>query len=157
MATKNMNPNSLANLKPPFQVGHAPLPGAGRPRKRPITEEYDDLVREPVPVEIARAMKLKPGTTWGRAMAIARAREALQAGGTPAAKEMREAIEGKATQRIELSRSEERASEFVVVYATAIPGERIVEKAVERIIEERIIETVATISQVAEDDEEKSD
>jgi hypothetical protein len=72
----------------------------------------------------AEGIKLKAGATNADMVALSMGRQALR-GNVTAAKELREAVEGKATQRIELSRSEDRAVEFVVLYATPIPGEKI--------------------------------
>lgn len=111
--------------KPPLEARFKPgnPGGPGAPRKRPITEEYDEVVRELLPEKERRALGLPPGTTWGRAIALSRARHALLKTGVADAKEMREAIEGKSTQRIELTaHREDRTPEFVVVYATPIPG-----------------------------------
>jgi hypothetical protein len=120
-------PEKVGYGKPPvstrFQPGHAPFPGAGRPRKRPMTEEYDELLRETLPEKERKALQLPAGTTWARAMALARAREALTRGGTLAAKEITDRIEGKATQRIE-AMVHTHGNEFVVSYLTPIPQDK---------------------------------
>ena len=60
-------------------------------------------------------MKLPHGATWGDAIALAAAREAVQKGGTLARKDMREAMEGKAPQRLEIHGPEERIKQEIVV------------------------------------------
>jgi hypothetical protein len=149
-------PTKNPNLRP-WKPGQSGNP-AGRPRKRPISQAYDDLVQTPVPVAVARAMKIKPGSLWCEAIAIAAAREAISRGGTLSRKEIREAIEGKATQRIEL-RSDVRAAEFVVVYAPAfapVPNDikSLPEQPAERIIE---VESVKNDNSESEDKRESED
>jgi hypothetical protein len=124
-----MNPNGTpANLKP-FQVGNPG--GPGRPRKRPISEAYDDLLRTQLPETERKALGLKPGVTWAEAIALSRARHALTRAGVESARELREAVEGRATQRVELSGGLENTMEFVVVYANAIPGAKQIEPAID--------------------------
>ena len=98
-------------------------------------------------------------------MAIARVREAMQPGGTPAAKEIREAIEGKAMQRIELSRTEGQAPEFIVMYESGIPGEHLeIELMAKRSAEAKKIvqaqtasEEIAIALKTVLDDEDKDE
>jgi hypothetical protein len=112
----------LANLRPPWKPGER-VPGAGRPRKRPISEAYDDLVRSIAPANVRTAMGLGKDATWADCIALGQARKAVR-GDAVAAKEVREGIEGKATQRFEFAAgdADSRLAEFVVVYATAVPG-----------------------------------
>jgi hypothetical protein len=114
------NVPSDAFLAQQFKPGVSGNPN-GRPRKRPISEAYDDLLREPLPEEERRALKLAKGTTWAEAIALSRARHALMRSGVESAREMREAVEGKATQRFELSGEMNRDAELIVVYASAVP------------------------------------
>jgi hypothetical protein len=130
MANPNGNPQ---NLRPPWQPGER-VPGAGRPRKRPLSEAYDSLLRQPLPEAERKALGLPKGTTWAEAIAAARARHALRSSGVESAREMREAVEGKATQRFELMPGEDRTPEFVVVYASPIPG---LEKVIDVVPEEK--------------------
>jgi hypothetical protein len=53
-------------------------------------------------------------------IAFSQGRKAIR-GDTNAAREMREATEGRATQRFELSRTDNRPSCFVVEYAQPLP------------------------------------
>jgi hypothetical protein len=88
------NPRSLANLlKGQWQPGQTGNPG-GRPKKKPITDRYLRIVETELPDDIRRALDLPRGATFGDAIALARARQAIR-GETAAAKEMREAIEGR--------------------------------------------------------------
>jgi hypothetical protein len=122
-----MHPNSLANLKPPFGPDNPPPKSPGAPRKRPLTEAYDDWLREPVsPAHLLKlreeGIRVRPGMTNADMVALAQGNQAIR-GNTAAAKEMGDRVEGKAMQRIELTGlPENRQPEFVVVYATAVPG-----------------------------------
>ena len=89
-----------ANLKP-FKPGQSGNPG-GRPKKRPISERYEALAEELLPDDLRLMMKLGKGATWGDALAISQYRGALK-GKSDAAREIREGIEGRATQRLELT------------------------------------------------------
>ena len=139
-----MNPASLENLKP-FEKGNPG--GPGRPRKRPVSEAYDDHVRELLPTEVRVAMKLKPGATWADAIAVGLARKAV-AGDVGAAKEIREAVEGKATQRIELVSPEDRGFEVRVEYAA--PPKMVAKEVVENNVVEAVIEAVAQLEEDVE-------
>jgi hypothetical protein len=77
-----------------FQPGHARL--GGRPRKKVISSEYEQLMGEELPEKERKALGHPKGTTWGRAIAVSRGRAALTLRGTLDAKEIREACEGKA-------------------------------------------------------------
>jgi hypothetical protein len=95
--------NSLKNLKKnpkPFQKGKSGNPG-GRP-KRPITQAYLAFARARCPKKVREALGLGPKATWSEAIAYGQFFNAAK-GKHSNAQEIREAIEGKATQRIELS------------------------------------------------------
>lgn len=109
------NPNPDTSHLVPYQPGQSGNPG-GRPKKRILSESYDELLREPLPEHERKALGLPPGTTWARAISLARGRHALTRAGVLSAKEMREATEGKASQRIELSSPEDRGFEVVVTF-----------------------------------------
>jgi hypothetical protein len=109
MKGHKVNPKSLANLRPPWRKGETPNPH-GINRKRPITDEYFARACEPVPEKLrkrfnrrAKMELLEPGVTWAQAVALRMCYEALMEGSTRAAREMREAIEGKAPQRLEIT------------------------------------------------------
>jgi hypothetical protein len=112
----------LANLRPPWKPGER-VPGAGRPRKRPISEAYDDLVRSVAPGPVRAALGLGKDATWADCIALGQARRAVK-GDSACAKEVREGVEGKSTQRIELGApgKGEGVYEFVVTYENAVPG-----------------------------------
>ena len=149
----------LKNLRPPWKPGESGNPN-GRPRKRPLSEAYDDWLRQPVsPDQVLKLREqgvlLPEETTNADMVALAQGREAMT-GNTIAAKEMREAVEGKATQRFELSRTNDRAPEFLVVYANAVPSlpaaepeRQAVEAAAERVLEQEVVAAV-----IANQDEE---
>src|SRR5690349_2195648 len=103
---------SLRNLIH-YKPGQSGNP-AGRPRKRPLSEAYDNLLRELLPEQERKALKLPVGTTWAEAIASSRARHALTRAGVESARELREAVEGRATQRVELSPTSDNGVEFVV-------------------------------------------
>jgi hypothetical protein len=109
-------------LKEPWKPGESGNPN-GRPRKRPMSEAYDDYLREPVPPAQLAAMKakgvpVKAGMTNADIIALAMGKAAVE-GNTLAAKEMREAVEGKSTQRIELTSPTDHG--FVVRMQYAAP------------------------------------
>lgn len=106
-------PESLANLKPakPGEVRNA----LGINRKKPITDRYYERAEDALPDKIRRQFNeklgieaLKEGATWADANALRRFMDTLMEGGERSAKEIREAIEGKAPQRIELSGPERK-------------------------------------------------
>jgi hypothetical protein len=84
-----------------FKPGQSGNPG-GRPKKRPITERYALVADLPLPDAIRRQLKLEPGATWGDAAALGTFRSAVK-GNWGASREIREALEGKSTQRVELT------------------------------------------------------
>jgi hypothetical protein len=111
------NPNPIIQTATQFKPGHPG--GPGRPRKRPLSEAYDQLLREPLPKEVQIAMKLPANSTWADGIAAARARQALSTRGGGAvfsAREMREATEGKATQRIEVMSPQDQGFRVEVVF-----------------------------------------
>jgi uncharacterized protein DUF5681 len=77
-------------------------PGPGRPRKLPITDRYRKAVEEPLPDVIRLRLKLKKGATVGDAIARAMAWQAIR-GDVPAVREITDRLEGRATERIELT------------------------------------------------------
>jgi len=73
----------------------------GRPKKRAISERYAFVAEVPLPEVVRKKFKMPIGATFGDAGAIGTFL-AMMEGKHGAAKEIREAIEGKATQRIEV-------------------------------------------------------
>jgi len=90
-----------ANLKP-WGPNNPPPRSPGRPKSRPLSSAYDDVLRSPLPERERIALKLAKGTTWAQAIALARARAALTRTGTLDAKEIGDRVEGRPMQRIEL-------------------------------------------------------
>jgi hypothetical protein len=132
------HPNAVPHLFKPGNPG-----GPGRPRKRPQSEAYDSVLQMELPMEVCRAMKLEKGSTWADAIAIAIARKAIT-GDVAAAKEMREAVEGKATQRIELTSPEDKGFELHVTYEAGVPEREM----------GKVIEAVSAVAQLEDEDEE---
>ncbi len=91
---------SLANIKP-WKKGESGNP-SGRPKRRPITEAYMLLSKRKLPKKIREALGLSSAATWADGVAYGQMLNAAK-GKHGNAQEIREAIEGKATQRIELS------------------------------------------------------
>jgi hypothetical protein len=117
MSNPNGNPSSL---NPPWGPDNPPPISPGRPRKRPLSEAYDEWLRQPVSADQVvkmreKGMRVPEGATNADMVAIGQGRKAMT-GDTAAAKEIADRVEGKPTQRIELSRMEDRTPEFVVVY-----------------------------------------
>lgn len=115
------NPNSRRNLKP-IQPGEIRNP-RGVNRKRPVTESYWELSAEPVPLAIMKkfnkgcgAKLLRPGDTWARAVAMRVAYDAAIEGLVAAARELREAIEGKSPQRLEIKQPPRTEVTFRIVH-----------------------------------------
>jgi hypothetical protein len=73
----------------------------GRPKKRAISERYAFVAEVPLPEAVRKKFKMPVGSTFGDAGAVGTFL-AMMEGKYGAAKEIREAIEGKATQRIEV-------------------------------------------------------
>lgn len=145
---------NLQNLKP-FKPGNPG--GPGRPRKRPLTEAYDAWLQAELPAsEIARLRSkdiiVPPGTTNADMVALSQGRAAIS-GNTMAAKEMREATEGKSPQRHELVTPKDREIHLRIEWGAApidVPG-RVVEQTMTRVLED-IVEADAS-----EDGEEEKE
>jgi hypothetical protein len=73
----------------------------GRPKKRAISERYAFIAEIPLPEDVRKKFKMPIGVTFGDAGAIGTFL-AMVAGKHGAAREIREAIEGKTAQRIEV-------------------------------------------------------
>jgi hypothetical protein len=117
MANPNPRIDQLETYQ--FKKGQPSANPTGRPKKRPVSEEAAKLMGEEAPPEIVRKyvrIGARQGDTWARIMVLARAVEALRHGGTFAHKELRESIEGKASQRIELQSREDNQIKIVVVF-----------------------------------------
>jgi hypothetical protein len=88
------------NLKP-WAKGVSGNPG-GRPKKRPISEEYALLAGMELPESLRLGLKLPKGATYASPLALGQFRAGIK-GKTEAAREIREGIEGKATQKMQVS------------------------------------------------------
>jgi len=84
-----------------FVPGQSGNPGGGR-KKRPITNALLHIGAQTLPERWRKRLGLLAGATWFEGIAMAMYQEAAK-GNPAAAKEIREAIEGKAPQRIELN------------------------------------------------------
>src|SRR6202049_3206237 len=103
---RGKHPHSLANLRP-IAPGEVRNP-RGINRRRPITDRYYEWSESMLPEAIRRKINkefhaeiLKEGATWADATAARQFHEAVMKGSTAAAKEIREAIEGRSPQRQE--------------------------------------------------------
>ena len=85
-----------------FLPGKSGNPGGRPKKKRPLSDRYETIFEVPLPRKLLKPLDLKRGATWGDAIALAQARQAVK-GNVHAAREMRVAVEGAETQRVELS------------------------------------------------------
>jgi hypothetical protein len=131
---RGQHPKSLANLKPPIRPGEVRNPTGINRRKRPITDHYWEVSQEAMPEALVRRFNkkcgvalLKLGDTWARAVAVRACYEAAIECSIQAMKETREAIEGKAQQRLEITRPERKEITLVVKHENRscrdVPGD----------------------------------
>lgn len=81
--------------------GPSPNP-TGRPKKKPITDRYKEAIEVELPYEVRKALGLKTGSTMGDALARRMAIRAISGSkAVEAAREMREAIEGRTPQQVQ--------------------------------------------------------
>ena len=92
----NRNPNTKGLI--PWKPGQSGNP-SGRPRMQPISDRYAHIAEEKLPENIRKKLKLGPDATYGDAIALRTFQAALD-GDIVATREIREAIEGKATIRM---------------------------------------------------------
>ena len=83
-----------------FRPGQSGNPG-GRPKKKPITIAAEKLLSEKIPPDhpLARQVPQLRGKTWAEAIVYGQALSAVK-GGTPAAKELADRVEGRVAQPI---------------------------------------------------------
>lgn len=142
----------LAHLWKPGQSGN---PG-GRKKNRPITDRYGAVVEIPLPERIrksfnAAGVELKAGATWGDAIAMAAVLEGIKTkNGVLARKELREALEGKSPQRLEIINPGEREKTELIVRIERAPvnNPRAVDPAQDR-VEIGVRKTKTSVEQIA--------
>lgn len=99
-----MNPQGNSkNLRPPWRKGEPSPNPSGKPKRLPISDSYALLADEPIPESDRKLLEtkgisLEPGATYASALARQNWIKAIE-GDTRAAKEVREATEGKAGLR----------------------------------------------------------
>ena len=122
MAKKTIHPNSLKAIKAhEFKSGDEWTGNAGgRPKKRPMTDEYFADLNEPIPPKECKRLGLPKGTLFARGHARQRNLDGIQPGGYLASKEIREAIEGKAPLRLEIQGTERKVVTLMVRYEKRI-------------------------------------
>jgi hypothetical protein len=93
----------IENLRPPWKPGQSGNL-SGRPKKRPITERYAYFLEVPVSDRERIKRGLPKGATYGDAIALGQMKRAIT--NTQAAREIREAIEGRALQAVRIEEIE---------------------------------------------------
>jgi hypothetical protein len=125
MPSRGKHPNSLANLKP-RRPGDPPLPGAGRPR-RPLTDPLEEMLSEIIPLTpknkiMLASLELEAGkATYADAMRKAKAIRSIMDEGS--FQDLRDAIEGRPTERMQISGMDNRDIQITVVHEQARPKE----------------------------------
>lgn len=112
-----MNTNLEKGAPHRFKPGQSGNPG-GRPNRRAISDRYAAMAELPLPEEERIKYGLPVGTTWGDALVIVMFKAALERN-PYAAREIREAIEGKTGQRQEIINPQ--GIELRVTYEDAVP------------------------------------
>ena len=104
---RNYNPKTLENLAPQFKAGEVHNP-EGKNGRRPITDEYFLIAEAPLPETVRRKINtllggeyLPQGITFAKSLSIRMYLEGVLTGSVSAATEVREAMEGRATTRLE--------------------------------------------------------
>ena len=118
---RGTNKKSLANLRP-AKRGEVRNP-EGVNTKRPATDEYWKVSGELVPEKICGRFNRAVGakllvngvSTWSRAVALRANYEAAVCGIMRAARELREAMEGRAPQRLEISAAPSKVETVIIV------------------------------------------
>lgn len=141
-----------ANLKP-WGPNNPPPLSPGRPRKRPQSEANDDLLRMEIPESMLRQLNtvmqngravqmqiLKAGATWADAIAYGLAKKAVM-GDATAAKELRESVEGKSVQRVELTSPEDKGFEVKVTFELPAAQRQVEKTVANKILEATVIST----------------
>jgi hypothetical protein len=100
-----MNTNSEKGPSHRFKPGVSGNPG-GRPKRRPISERYAEFAERPLPEKDRIKHGVPKGGTYGDAFAMVMFKAALE-GKADAAREIREAIEGRTAPRQDANSSAE--------------------------------------------------
>ena len=118
---RGQHQNSLANLKP-IEPGEVRNP-LGINRKRPWKDRYFERSEAPLPEILRRQFNeklgmevLPPGSTWADAGTLRQHMDAMMEGGTKAAKEIADRIEGKPPQRMAIQGTERKEVTLEVIY-----------------------------------------
>jgi Family of unknown function (DUF5681) len=128
-----MNDENLVKGEPyRFKPGQSGNPG-GRPKKRPFSDVDEENAQLEVPEEVRIKYGLPPGSTYAHAVSMAKFRAAI-GGDMTAARELREAVEGKSGQRFEPNLAE--IQEIRVTY-DPLPMSIEVQKLAEKRAEQR--------------------
>ena len=85
------------NLQPPLGPDESRNP-SGAPKNLPISGLYSEFALKALPEDLRIELDLAEGTTFGEALGACLFEAAIK-GSVPAAREIREAVEGKANQR----------------------------------------------------------
>ncbi len=97
----NAGKGNKSNLRPPWKPGESGNP-SGRPKRRPITDCYIRMADQEMPPDMCTQLGMKRGSSFADALARGQFIKAIK-GEAKNASEIREAIEGKATQPIAVS------------------------------------------------------
>lgn len=143
----------------PFGPDNPPPKSPGRPKKRPLQESYDDMLRLPIPTVVLNKLRpfgLKAGATWADAIALSMGIEASLGRNHNAAKEIGDRVEGKSPQRIEITDHTQKKTEVVVVFDQTIPSREQQRKVAELVESTKpAIEAEVVATQVETDDDHK--
>ena len=99
-------------LLPPWKPGESGNPG-GRPRRKPISDRYEFIAEIVLPEAERKRLKLPAGSTYADAITFQQFLVAMQ-GDTTAIREIREAIEGKATIRVAEEDAPDERQRFIL-------------------------------------------
>jgi hypothetical protein len=132
-------PKPLPAGMKPWGPNNPPPRSPGRPRKRPLSEAYEEWMRAPVPKKqlaalLADGIKLPANPTNADLVALQMGKKAIK-GDVNAARLIGEFVEGKPTQRIEMATAD-RGFEVSVSYAAPLKKvEQLEDQVVEKILE----------------------
>ena len=92
-----------------FQPGHAPTPGAGRKRSKPISDAYLRMLSMPLPAKICKALDVRLGSTYLEGMTEVHFRTCLRSNevGVHARRELADRVQGKSAVSFELHHEEQ--------------------------------------------------